>query len=141
MVVPTNVRIPEDVDAALRAYSAAVSVSRSALLVRALREWLEMQKHPRIRFAPGATGERRAALVDGPEVWSVAESWLQHPPEVRSVASVADAVGLAELQVEAALAYWADHRAEIDGLLGRIHAAQDAALAEWEGSRAFDRPQ
>ncbi len=39
--------------------------------------------------------------------------------------------------VEAALAYWADHRHEIDQIIERHQAAQDAALATWERRQAL----
>ena len=34
--------------------------------------------HPGIVFVTAVTGERRAALAVGPQVWVVAESWQQH---------------------------------------------------------------
>lgn len=68
----------------------------------------------------------------------MAESWLQHEADGRSVAAVADALGLAPVDVEAALSYWAEFRDEIDELVRRQHAAQDEALAAWERRRALD---
>lgn len=97
-----------------------------------------MQAHPRVRFVTIETGERRAALVDGPEVWAVAESWLAHHPDERTPAIIGDAVGLPLSLVEAALAYWADHRDEIDSIIDRHRTAQDESLAAWERRRALD---
>lgn len=91
-----------------------------------------MQSHRRVHFIAAETGERRAALLDGPEVWTVAEAWLEHTPGDRDASTVGDAIGLSPAQVEAALAYWADYREEIDGVIERHHAAQDEALAAWE---------
>lgn len=85
-----------------------------------------MQAHPRVRFVTVETGERRASLVDGPQAWTVAESWLAHAPAERTAEAVADAVGIPDTLVEAALAYWADHR-----------AAQDEALAARERRRSL----
>jgi hypothetical protein len=51
---------------------------------------------------------------------------------------VAHATGLTAAEVEAALAYWADNRAEIDSFLERHRLAQDEALAAWERRRALD---
>lgn len=96
----------------------------------------EMQADTAIVFVTAITGERRAALAAGPEVWTVAESWLQHGEGERSAAAVADATGLTPAQVQAALGYWAANRAEIDELVARQHASQDAALAAWERQRA-----
>lgn len=97
-----------------------------------------MEAHPGIRFATVGTGERRAALIDGPQVWTVAEAWLAHDPSERKTSVVADTLGLATATVEAALAYWVDYPAEIDGVIERHRAAQDEALAAWERRQAFD---
>ena len=137
MSVPTNVRFPEATDQALRDYVATTGQAKSAVITQALSEWLRLRHHPLVRFVSTATGERRAALSGGPEVWSVAESWLAHAPAERSIAAVADATGLPTALVEAALAYWAGNRTEIDDLIGRIHAAQDQAYAAWERRTAL----
>jgi len=96
------------------------------------REWLRKQKHPGIVFVATITGERHAALKVGPEVWSLAESWLQHDWCERTAAAVAVAVGLAPADVEAALGYWADNEDEINELVARHRVSQDEALAAWE---------
>lgn len=97
-----------------------------------------MQAHPRIVFVTTTTGERRAALTAGPQVWTVAGSWLQHEAADRDADEVGAVLGLAPEDVEAALAYWADHREEIDDLVVRHRADQDAALAAWERRQALD---
>ena len=83
-------------------------------------------------------GDRRAALWAGPQVWTVAEAWLQHDKDERTVGVVAEALGLTSADVENALAYWADFQAEIDDLISRHRASQDDALAAWERRRALD---
>jgi hypothetical protein len=103
----------------------------------AVEEWLRMQAHPRVRFVAVETGERRATLIDGPQVWTIAESWLAHEPSERSAEAVADAVGIPTSMVEAGLAYWADYRSEMDDLLQRHRTAQDDALAAWERRQAL----
>lgn len=97
-----------------------------------------MEAHPGIVFVQTTTGERRATLVAGPQVWTIAESWLQHEPVERTPMVVADALGLTAKDVETALAYWADNREEIDELVSRHHTEQDEALAAWERRRALD---
>lgn len=142
MASPTHVRFPDAVERALSDYARRVGVAKSTVVSSAVREWLRMQNHPGVVFVTTVTGERRAALAAGPQVWTVAEAWLQHDPPVigkeRTSAVVADAIGLNEADVESALAYWADFRAEIDQELEREHAAQDEALAAWERRRALD---
>ena len=94
-----------------------------------------MQAHPDIVFVTAEGGDRRAALAVGSQIWTVAEAWLQHDQDERTAAVVADALGLTVADVENALAYWADHRDEIDGLIARHQASQDEALSAWEHRR------
>jgi hypothetical protein len=138
MVAPTNVRFPEPVDKGLTAYARQTGAKKSTVVVSAVREWLRMQAHPGVVFVATMTGERRAALSAGPQVWTIAEAWLQHGKEERTPAVVAEALGLAPPDVENALAYWADFPDEIDDLISRHNASQDEALAAWERRRALD---
>jgi hypothetical protein len=135
---PTNVRFPDAVDKGLAEYARMTGAKKSSIVVSAVREWLRMQAHRGIVFVTTVSGERRAALAVGPQVWTVAEAWLQHEPAERTPAAVADALGLTVPDIEAALSYWADYREEIDDLVSRHHASQDEALAAWERRRALD---
>lgn len=138
MVAPTNVRFPEAIDKGLADYARQAGARKSTVVVSAVREWLRMQAHPGVVFVATVGGERRAALSVGPQVWTVAEAWLQHDKDERTAAVVADALGLTAVDVENALAYWADYQDEIDDLISRHHASQDEALAAWERRRALD---
>ncbi|MGH3680708.1 MAG: hypothetical protein ACRDT2_10735 [Natronosporangium sp.] len=138
MASPTNVRFPDAVDKGLAEYARQAGTKKSSVVVGAVREWLRMQAHPGVVFVTAVTGERRAALAVGPQVWTVAEAWQQHDQDERAAEVVAQAVGLTAAEVEAALAYWADYRAEIDDLIDRHHAGQDEALAAWERRQALD---
>ena len=138
MVAPTNVRFPDSVDKGLSDYARQAGAKKSTVVVSAVREWLRMQAHPGVVFVAVTGGDRRAALSAGPQVWTVAEAWLQHQKVGRTAAVVADALGLAAADVENALAYWADYPDEIDDLISRHHASQDEALAAWERRRALD---
>lgn len=138
MSTPTNVRFPENVDQGLTGYARRIGSPKSTVVVRAVQEWLRMQDHPGVVFVTTVEGERRAALAVGPQVWTVAESWLQHDADDRSPALIADALGLPTVDIETALGYWAEFREEIDTLVSRQHAAQDEALAAWERRRALD---
>ena len=138
MVAPTNVRFPEAIDKGLADYARQAGARKSTVVVSAVREWLRMQAHPGVVFVATVGGERRAALSVGPQVWTVAEAWLQHDKDERTAAVVADALGLTAVNVENALAYWADYQDEIDDLISRHRASQDEALAAWERRRALD---
>ena len=137
MVAPTNVRFAEPTQDSLTRYVHRTGQTKSSVINTAVSEWLAVEAHPRIRFVQNVTGERRAALIDGPEVWTVAEAWLSHGKQEREAAIVAEAIGLAPDLVEAALAYWGDFRDEIDGVIERHQLAQDEALAAWERRQAL----
>lgn len=138
MSSPTNVRFPPAVDAALAAYARRMARPKSTVVVEALGEWLRMQAHPGVIFVTNTTGERRAALIAGPQVWTIAAAWAQHPADGRDVPLVARTLELSERDVELALTYWAEHRDEIDDLVARHRADQDQALTAWERRRAID---
>jgi hypothetical protein len=139
MAAPTNVRLPDPVDQRLGEYARQAGLKKSVVIISAVREWLRMQAHPGIVFVTTLGGERRAALCAGPQVWTVAEAWVQHGKAEREPAVVADAVGLAAVDVEIALGYWAEYRDEIDDLVRRHHASQDEALEAWERRQALDK--
>ncbi|MDR2114230.1 MAG: hypothetical protein LBO75_03005 [Bifidobacteriaceae bacterium] len=138
MVSPVNVRLPAPVAESLLAFTQRNDVSKSAVISTALSEWLRLQGHPQVHFVEPIPGERRAALTNGPEIWSVAEAWLQLPKDQRTITSVSESTGLRSDQVEAALAYWADNREEVDGLITRIHAAQEEAHSAWLRRQALN---
>jgi hypothetical protein len=127
------------VDDALAGYVQRTGIRKSTVISTAVSEWLRLKAHPQIRFVEPVPGDRRAALADGPEVWSVAEAWLQHGEAQRNVGQVAASTGLRPDQVESALSYWADNRAEIDQLIGRIHVAQEDGFAAWQRRSALDK--
>jgi len=111
--------------------------SKTEFLTTAVDEWLRMEAHPGVRFVPTPAGDRVAALVYGPEVWTVAESWNQHPSADRTVDNVVAATGLTRAEVETALSYYADHTGEIDAQIDRVHEAQRLAREAWERRQAL----
>ncbi len=137
MVAPTNVRFAEPTQDSLTRYVHRTGQTKSSVINTAVDEWLRMQDHPRIGFVSIETGERRAVVTDGPQVWTIAESWLAHESSARHAETISDAVGIPVVLVEAALAYWADHRDEINDVIRRHRAAQDEALAAWERRQAL----
>lgn len=137
MVSPTPIRFPADLGHAVTEAARRAHVSKSQMVIRAVDEWLRMQQHPRVTFVTTNTGARRATLMCGPQVWVVAESWMQHPEDERTVEAVADAIGIAVADANAALEYWAAYRDEIDEQIGDHQADQDAALAQWEQRQAL----
>ena len=137
MSLTVSVRLGRGVEEAAESYVAATGWSKTALVTTALGEWLRLQAHPGIRFVPTPSGARIAALVNGPEVWTVAESWRQHEPAERTVENLMLATGLTRTEIEAALSYYADYGAEIDAEVDRVHEAQAQARQAWERRQAL----
>lgn len=107
---------------------------------RLLEEALRREAHPAITFRDGPSG-RRAGLIDGPDVDEViravhavqAEQTGSSPEDV--VRSVAEVTSLSVHRVQAAVAYYADHRAEIERRVEANRRATD------EGEAARRRQQ
>jgi hypothetical protein len=103
----------------------------SSTIERLLDEALRREAHPGITFRDGPSG-RRAGLVAGPDVDEVIRT-LRAVQEERSdhaIAEVAEILSLTEAQVRTAVAYYADHRVEIDARI----AANDRATEELEAA-------
>lgn len=91
-----------------------------------------MEEHPAICFRDGPAG-RRAVLVGGPEVADVVSALVggDVPVEERR-ARVAEMMCLRESLVDAALAYYAEHTAEIDAEIAAQEEVTEKYQALWE---------
>ena len=96
-----------------------------------LDEALRREAHPGITFRDGPSG-RRAGLVAGPDVDEVIRTLraVQAEGDDDVPATVADMLSLTEVQVRAAVAYYADHQSEIDERI----AVNERAAAELESA-------
>ena len=134
MASPRSVRLDDDVLARLGALARARQTSVSSTIERLLDEALRREAHPGITFRDGPAG-RRAGLVAGPDVHDVVRLLRDVRAEGFAgdlVAEVADLSGLDARQVRQVVAYYADHRAEIDGRLDDDDAAAAELEAAWE---------
>jgi len=120
-----------DVLTRLKAEAAAQRVSSSALAEELIEEGLRTRRHNLVVFRDGPSG-RRAGLVGGPDVWEVIGGLVggDVPAELRIERAV-DVFGLTPVQIGAALDYYADFAAEIDGEIAANVAAADDAEAAW----------
>ena len=137
MSVALSVRLPEAVDSSLEAYVAQQGDTRSAVVSRALDEWIRVQNHPGLRFVTLPNGERTVALERGPEVWTVAEAWVMADSATRSVEETAYVTGLTVAEVQTALRYYAEFQGEIDAEMARVWRAQELEQAAWERLRGI----
>ena len=121
----------------LKANAFARRQAISSLAERLIDEGLRMDTHPAIVFRDGPTG-RRPALAGGPEIIDVIGAIVggDVPVEQRRT-RVAELMAISVAQVDASLAYYADHTAEIDAALAERARVADEAEAAWRRRQAL----
>ena len=112
-------------------------LSISTLAQRLIDEGLRMDAHPLIEFRDYASG-RRPALVGGPQIVWVIDAMVggDVPAEQRRVRT-AELMNLSLAQVDAALAYYADHTAEVDTDIAERQRFAEEAEAAWRRQQAL----
>lgn len=132
MASPRSVRLSDDVLRRLVDLSHRRGASVSSIIERLLDEALRRETHPGITFRDGPSG-RRAGLVGGPDVDEVVRTLrgVQREEHEDVVAAVAEGMSLTGAQVRAAVAYYADHRDEIDARIAANERATEELEAAW----------
>ncbi|MYH72388.1 MAG: CopG family transcriptional regulator [Acidimicrobiia bacterium] len=128
-----SIRFPDESSLdRLRDHAHRRDSSMSSLAARLIEEGLRMEEHPAICFRDGPAG-RRAVLVGGPEVADVVSALVggDVPVEERR-ARVAEMMCLRESLVDAALAYYAEHTAEMDAEIAAQEEVTEKYQALWE---------
>ncbi len=115
---PTSFRLPEDLLDRLDAASRAGKTSVTSLVAALLDEGLKTRRFPGIVYRDGPAG-RRAALLDGPDVWEVVRD-LRHTPGkgTARVEHLAAEVGLPAARICLAVDFYAAFADEVDALIG-----------------------
>lgn len=109
---PRSFRLSPGTAEMLDRRAAALGQSRNALAERLLAEGLRREEHPMVWFRSNADGVRTAAVVGRRlYIWQVIDALRQLDG---AVAEVADHFQLTELQVRAAVDYYAEFGDEID---------------------------
>jgi hypothetical protein len=112
-------------------------LSRSQLAQQYIEEGLRMARHPGIVFRDGPTG-RRAALIDGPDVWEVISAvWDVRGDEAEVLQIAETGIGITSFAARAALQYYEAYRDEIDDrvISNRVIAAREEAA--WRAARGL----
>lgn len=104
--------------------------SRNAMVDRLLNESLRIEKHPFVRFITGASGRREAHIVG--TRWKVRQIIVSLKGEKGQLDSVIKGFDLTELQVRAAVSYYADFTDEVDADIERDFADADQQRVRWE---------
>lgn len=103
---------------------------------RLIDEGLRREAHPSVTFRDGPSG-RRAGLIAGPDVDEVIRTLRDVQVESAGggdhdpVKAVAESMSLGVDGVRAAVAYYADHRDEIDTRLTANQQAAEELEAAW----------
>lgn len=134
MATPRSVRLADDILRRLEQFATRRGASVASVMERLLDEALRRESHPGITFRDGPSG-RRAGLIGGPdvdEVIATLRTVQQDAPDESAVVSlVADASSLTTAQVHIAVAYYADHRAEVDARIAANESAAKEQEAAW----------
>ncbi len=115
-----SLKIDDDHDGALTQLAQREGISRTRLARRYIAEGVLMDVHPGIVFRDGPAG-RRAALATGPDVWQIVEvaKVFAGQAPAAAVQRTAAWLSLPPALVQAAIAYYADRRPEIEALIAR----------------------
>lgn len=124
-----SARVPEETLRRLERRAERTGRPKSSLIERYLEEGLRMDEHPGIVFVERAGG-RRAALATRPRlsVWQVVDTLKANDGSVPDAAHV---LGIPETEVRLAMAYYVDHKDEIDGWIRAEREFAARAEAAW----------
>ncbi len=134
MSIPVTARLDPNLLKAVRTRAGRTRRSRSDTIAELVRVGLEVLRYPGVTFVEGPAGLRAHVAGSGLDVWEIVmvhrahggkeEATLRHLPQ------------LSRRQLKTALAYYEDHRQEIDGIL----AEQARSPEEWSREVAVSRP-
>jgi uncharacterized protein (DUF433 family) len=104
--------------------------SRNAMVDRLLNESLRLEKHPFVRFITGTAGRREPHILG--TRWKVRQIIVTLKGEKGQLDSVIKGFDLTELQVRAAVSYYADFSDEIDADIERDSVDAEQQKVRWE---------
>lgn len=134
MSAPVTIRLGSDLVKAVQAKAARARRSRSDMIAELIRLGLDVLRYPGITFVEGPAGLRAHIAGSGLDVWEVV---MVHRAHKRAEeATLMHLRQLSRRQLKTALAYYQDHRREIDGILSE----QARAPEEWGHEVAVSRP-
>lgn len=135
--VQKSLRIPEEIARAVEEWADLAGRDFSAVANELMAEALKMRRCPGIVFADGPTGRRARIAGTGLDVWEVITTHKGVEGDVERLRRAYH--WLSELQLRAALGYYAAYPEEIDAQIRRNEAWTRERLAERYPSLAPDR--
>lgn len=134
MSVPVTTRIGPDLLKAVQVRAARIRRSRSDTVAELIRLALDVLRYPGITFVEGPAGLRAHVAGSGLDVWEVVMVHRAHKGAEDAISQHLS--HLSRRQLRTALAYYQDHRQEIDAIL----TEQEKAPEEWSREVAVPRP-
>lgn len=115
----------------LKAEASSLRRSASGLAEELIEEGLRMRRHPLVVFRDGPAG-RRAAVLGGADVAEVIAGTIGGDvAATERIERAMDLFGLRPEQIDAALAYYADHTDEIAAEIAANEAIAEEAETLW----------
>lgn len=134
MSTPVTVRLEGDVLKAVQAKAARARRSRSEMVAELVRLGLDVLRYPGLTFVEGPAGLRAHVAGSGLDVWEVVMVHRAH--KGAEDATLKHLRQLSLRQLKTALAYYQDHRQEVEAIL----AEQARTPEEWSREVASARP-
>ncbi len=134
MAVPVTIRLRSDLIKTIQVKATRMRRSRSDVIAELIRLGLDVLRYPGITFVEGPAGLRAHIAGSGLDVWEVVMVHRAH--KGAEEATLKHLRQLSRRQLKSALAYFQDHRQEIDAIL----ADHTRAPEEWGREVAVARP-
>ncbi len=134
MSAPVTTRLSSTLVKAVQAKATRSRRSRSEIIAELIRVGLEVLRYPGITFVDGPAGLRAHVAGSGLDVWEVVMVHRAH--KEAEDATLKHLPHLSRRQLRTGLAYYQDHRREIDAIL----AEQSQAPENWSEEVAVSHP-
>lgn len=136
MSQPLSLRLGEGTLNRLASRARRAHLPPRTLAQRYIDEGLRQDEHPAIHFVDGPAGRRAAVVGTGLDVWELVAVTRDNDGDVAAAAAYLE---LPLHLVQAAVAYYAAYREEIDEWIAANERERDEAHATWLASQRVFR--
>lgn len=131
-----SLRFPAGTTTRLEHRAKRAGAAPRTLAQRYVEEGLRHDEHPLVHFLDGPSGRRAALVGTGLDVWEVVATVRENENDLEEAAAY---LGVPLGLVQAAVAYYADYREEIDEQIALNEAEWERGYATWQrGREALD---
>ena len=129
-----SIRLPPETIARVRERSAEYGEPLTTIVERYIEEGLRLDRHPGIVFVDGPTGRRARIAGTRLDVSFVVEALQDNEHSIEATAAYLD---LPAWKVEAALRYYGEFTAEIDGRIALLQQVADREESAYHAAQAI----